>query len=333
MFSAVRYTSMMIVVIVTRTIVTVARIILTMMDRRILVIAPMCTGLLDWMSMGCVGIFMIRVTVRCVVCLGEYESGGSGIDENVIAFRLTGSDQPVNCVIGAAYPGIPYEEDGPPRTKSGGLINSVIQTSRPSGPGVPGDKVGTPWIGFAEPVSSFVSTIRPDGPGVPGNGNPKTRSEDPIYSVVCASRPDGLGGPCNEDSSTWAEPDTPYHCIVRMIPQGPVGPFVRDGDVSEGTFIPRDVLALSVGFRELATETLDKICLSPVNPQSELSTWDELSNRLLCDVGVIAVALCHPGVMCKLDCPWLSPSVDGLLVLTDLHTDCWELGRGDLSTE
>ena len=127
-----------------------------------------------------------------------YESvtGGRGIDDNIIAFRLTGSDQPVNCVLGASYQGIPYEEDGPPRTVSGQLINGVIQTS---GPSVPSDKDGTPWIGFAEPVSSVVGTPGPDGPGVPGNGyiQTRTRSEDLIYSVVCASGPDGSG-----DSST-----------------------------------------------------------------------------------------------------------------------------------
>ena len=49
--------------------------------------------------MSCLGVFMIRVTMRRVVCLGggggggnagvmPYESGtgGSGIDENIIAF-------------------------------------------------------------------------------------------------------------------------------------------------------------------------------------------------------------------------------------------------------
>ena len=57
----------------------------------------------------------------CCVSRGDagvmpYESGtgGSSIDENIIAFRPTGSNQPVNCVLGAAYPGIPYEEDGRP---------------------------------------------------------------------------------------------------------------------------------------------------------------------------------------------------------------------------
>ena len=103
--------------------------------------------------------------------------------------------------------------------------------------------------------------------------------------------------------------------------------------------IPGDALALSVGYREIVTETLDEICLSPVNPRSELTTWDELSNMFVCDVGVITVALCPLGMMCKLDCPWLSPFVFvslcgwfaarwGQLVLTDLHRDCWKPGGG-----
>ena len=97
----------------------------------------------------------------CCVSRGDaevmpYESGAgsSGIDRNIIAFRPTGSYQLVNCVLGVAYPGIPDEEDGPPRTESGQLINSVIQTSGPNGPGVPSDKDGMPWIGFAELVNS-----------------------------------------------------------------------------------------------------------------------------------------------------------------------------------
>ena len=62
--------------------------------------------------------------------------------------------------------------------------------------------------------------------------------------------------------------------------------------------------------------------------------WDGLSNRVLCDVGVIAVALCPPGMMCKLDCPWMSrflfvslgAAIREHLVLTVLHRDCWEPG-------
>ena len=50
MFSVVRSTRVMIVVTVAQAIVTVARTISTMMDQRILVIAPMCTGLLDQMG-------------------------------------------------------------------------------------------------------------------------------------------------------------------------------------------------------------------------------------------------------------------------------------------
>ena len=32
-----------------------------------------------------------------------------------------------------------------------------------------------------------------------------------------------------------------------------------------------------------------------------------ISHSALCDVEVIAVALCPPGMMCKLDCLWLNP--------------------------
>ena len=141
------------------------------------------------------------------------------VDENIIDFRPTGSDQPVKRVLGVAYPGIPYQENGLPRTMSGQLINSVVQTSGPSGPGIPGDKDGTPWIGFAEPVSSVVGTLGPDGPGVPGNGYSQTwtRSEDPIYSVVCASGSDGSVDPAMRTARLG--PDMPFHCIVRIIPQ------------------------------------------------------------------------------------------------------------------
>ena len=113
-----------------------------------------------------------------------------------------------------------------------------------------------------------------------------------------------------------AKSDTLFHCIVHIIPQGPGGPGVRDSDVPKNTAIkiPGDSLAL-------------------------LMKWDELSNRLLCDEGVIAVALCPPGMMCKLDCPWLSPflfvTLSGWfaarrehLVLTALRRDYWEPGGG-----
>ena len=75
---------------------------------------------------------------------------------------------------------------------------------------------------------------------------------------------------------------------------------------------------------------MDEKCLSPVNPRLELMKWDELSNRLLCDEWVIAIALWPLGMMCKLDCPWLSPflfvSLGGWF--TALCRDCWEPGGG-----
>ena len=68
-----------------------------------------------------------------------------------------------------------------------------------------------------------------------------------------------------------------------------------------------------------------------------------LSNTVLCDVGVIAIALCPPGMMCKLDCLWLSPFLFvslgewfaaswGHLVFTIFHIDCWKPGGTRLLT-
>ena len=52
--------------------------------------------------------------------------------------------------------------------------------------------------------------------------------------------------------------------------------------------------------REMVTETLDELCMSPVNHLSELC--GELSHRVLCDVEGVAGAL-HPPGMCGL---WLT---------------------------
>ena len=41
-------------------------------------------------------------------------TGDSDNCENAIALHRTGSDQPVNYVLGAVCPGVPCEEDGPP---------------------------------------------------------------------------------------------------------------------------------------------------------------------------------------------------------------------------
>ena len=88
---------------------TVAPTILTMMNRVNLMIALMCMGLLDQMSMCCVGVFMNRMTGACCMSQGDSgvmpsESGteGSNIDENVAVSRRTSLDQPVNCVLDAA---------------------------------------------------------------------------------------------------------------------------------------------------------------------------------------------------------------------------------------
>ena len=146
-----------------------------------------------------------------------YGSGDGGSDsyENVVALLLpqTGSDQPVNCVLGAAYPGIPMR-----RTTQ--LINSVVRA--------PGDKDGTPRTGFAEPVNGVVRASGPEGPGCPGNeySLTQTGSYDLIYSVVRVSGLNGSGGSCDEESSPRTGSDTPLHCdvhIVKMYQEEPVG--------------------------------------------------------------------------------------------------------------
>ena len=156
------------------------------------------------------------------------------------------------------------------------------------------------WMAWVAPV------IRKALPGL----NPMTRSTvlfvylGRMVWVAPAMRTARLGS------------DLPLHCVVHILPQGPDilpqgpgGPGVKDGDVSGTTVAnaPGDALAMSIGYREIATETSDKLCMSPVNPRPGLTMCDELSSRVLCDVEVIAVALCPPGMMCKLDCPWLNP--------------------------
>ena len=110
MFSVVRSTSVMIVV-------TVARTIVTMMDRRILAIAAMSTGLLDGYEL-CQDFHDPGYCGECCVSQGDvgvmlYESGagGSGIDENIIAFRSSqfgSADQLCRSNIRAEWPRCPW---------------------------------------------------------------------------------------------------------------------------------------------------------------------------------------------------------------------------------
>ena len=85
--------------------------------------------------------------------------------------------------------------------------------------------------------------------------------------------------------------------MVRISPPGPGGPSVKDGDVSEGADAnaPRDVIVVLAGCPEIATETLDKLCMWRVNPRSGSRKCYELSHSILCDEGGITFALCPPG--------------------------------------
>ena len=123
MFSVVRSTSVMIVVTVPRTIVTVARTILLSWTGGFWLF-PRCVRVCwtGWVLL-CRAFHDPSECGACCVSRGDAEvmpfesgAGGSDIDKNIIAFRPTGLDQPVNCVLGTDYLGTPYEEDGPPRT-------------------------------------------------------------------------------------------------------------------------------------------------------------------------------------------------------------------------
>ena len=84
------------------------------------------------------------------------------------------------------------------------------------------------------------------------------------------------------------------------------------------TNIPGDALAVSIGNREMVTETLDELCMSPVKPLLVL-------------------------MLCGLDCPWLSPFMfvslsggvaagRGQLVISDSHRYCWGPGETRMLT-
>ena len=77
-------------------------------------------------------------------------TGYSDNCENAIALHRTGSDQPVNYVIGAVCPGVPCEEDGLPRTWSD---EPISDKDRPS------------QTGSDEPINSVVCMFGSDGLG------------------------------------------------------------------------------------------------------------------------------------------------------------------------
>ena len=73
-----------------------------------------------------------------------------------------------------------------------------------------------------------------------------------------------------------------------------------------------------------------------VDLRSELKVCCRPSRSIIFE-GVFAFDLCHPGMMCKLECPWLSPylfvSIGEWLitsceqpVLADIWGYCWEPG-------
>ena len=84
--------------------------------------------------------------------------------------------------------------------------------------------------------------------------------------------------------------DEAVHSVVSTISPG--GPCDVTGWVADA---PGDVIVVSSECRDIDKGTLDslRICCGP-------------SHSIIIDEGVFAFDLYPPGMMCKLDCPWLS---------------------------
>ena len=115
-----------------------------------------------------------------------------------------------------------------------------------------------------------------------------------------------------------------------------VGPGNETRSVADA---PGDVIVRSSDCREIDKGTLDKLRMWQVKPRSELKVYYESSHSIIFDEGVSAFDLCPPGLMYKLDSPWLDPyffvSLGGWLVtnreqpvIADLRRYCWEPGGG-----
>ena len=98
---------------------------------------------------------------------------------------------------------------------------------------------------------------------------------------------------------------------------------------------PGDVMSSEC--QEVDKGTLDKISMWGANSRLEVKVHYEPSCSVIFAEGVFAVELCPPGLMCRLDCPWLNPylfvSLGGWfvisreqLVFADLRRYCWEPG-------
>ena len=70
---------------------------------------------------------------------------------------------------------------------------------------------------------------------------------------------------------------------------------------------PGDVFVVSPGCRDIDGGTLDRIRMCRVDPRSMSKVYCGPSRGIIFYEGVVAVDLCPPGMLCKLDCPCLNP--------------------------
>ena len=94
----------------------------------------------------------------------------------------------------------------------------------------------------------------------------------------------------------------PVNSVVSTIGTG--APDDETGSVADA---PGDAIVMLHESRDSDRGTLDNIHMGRVNPRSESKVCCKPSHSIIFDEGVFTFDLCPPGMMCKLDCPWVSP--------------------------
>ena len=197
------------------------------------------------------------------------------------------------------------------------------------------------WLGY-----SVISTFGPGGPRGPCveegdvcEGNvalSRTGSDEPVNSVVSTSGPGGPGGPCDEEGDAY-EGDVAMHRTGSDETVNSVVSTISLGGPSDETGSGADAIVTLSECRDCDRGTLDNIRMWRVKPRSESKVCCEPSHSIIFDEGVFTFDLCPPGMMCKLDCPWVSPYLFVSLgkwfvtnreqpVLTDIRRHCWKPG-------
>ena len=143
--------------------------------------------------------------------------------------------------------------------RSGDMINSV---------GGAGDKNRPPRTGSTEPVNGVVHMPELDGMGGLGDEDSPpgldsmTRSTAWFVSTMLFVCPGRMARVAPVMRTASPGSNMPLHCGVRILPQGPGGPSVKDGDVSASTVanVPEDALAMSKGYREIVRDFGRNMC-------------------------------------------------------------------------